>query len=253
MSVPRSRSVPHISSLQTTKLHPDPSSSSPSDRDRHARPQLSRHRSAVTISSSAHHLAPIYTPRVEREDPFSLSGFFPANLNFAALEHPETEQEWDWLRASDHSEADESEQLEFRSGRVSPISESDDEWNIPTPCSPEVEDALTGDAIKREDKLGILKLSNTLFMPPRGDELYVEDRLLSPYTQAGDPLDTDAVYDALRALRTAHSLPYASPVKNESAALHELFSPEKEAEDKVKVEAEGWGALVSWGTGKVRR
>lgn len=97
----------------------------------------------------------------------------------------------------------------------------------------------------------VLLRVDTLFMPPRGDELYVEDQLLSPYTQAGDPLDADAVYDALRALRTAHSLPYASPVKNESAALHELFSPEKEAEDKVKVEAEGWGALVSWGVSSV--
>ena len=95
----------------------------------------------------------------------------------------------------------------------------------------------------------VLLPADTLFMPPRGDELYVEERLLSPYTQAGDPLDADAVYDALRALRTAHSLPNESAVhvKDDSAALHELFSPEKDMDDKVKVEADGWGALVSWG------
>lgn len=92
---------------------------------------------------------------------------------------------------------------------------------------------------------------DTLFMPSHGEEPYVEDRLLSPYVQAGDPLDADAVYDALRALRTAHSLPSGSPASYESAALHELFSPSKEAEDKVKVEADGWEALVSWGVSTV--
>lgn len=151
MSVPRSRSVPHIT-LQTTNLSTASSSSQPAER--HARPHLPRHRSAVALSSSSHHLVPVYTPRVEREDPFSLSGFFPAN--FAALEHPEAEQEWDWLRVTDDSDAGDDD---HRSGRVSPISESDDEWTVPTPCSPDVEDALTGDAIKREDKLGILTLS----------------------------------------------------------------------------------------------
>ena len=99
--------------------------------------------------------------------------------------------------------------------------------------------------------LGRLLAPDTLFLPPRGDELYVEDRLLSPYVQPGDPLDADAVYDALRALRTAHSVQYGSAVKDESAALHELFSPEKESEDKVKVETGGWGALVSWGVSRV--
>ena len=98
----------------------------------------------------------------------------------------------------------------------------------------------------------MLRALDTLFLPARGDELYVEEHgVLSPFTRAGDPLDADAVVDALRALRTAYSLPSGSAVKNESAALHELFSPEKETEDKVKVEAEGWGALVSWGVSRV--
>ena len=75
--------------------------------------------------------------------------------------------------------------------------------------------------------------------------------MLSPFTRTGDPPDADAVVDALRALRTAYSLPSGSPVKYESAALHELFSPEKESGDKVKVQAGGWGALVSWGVSTV--
>ncbi|KAI0756713.1 hypothetical protein C8Q80DRAFT_51848 [Daedaleopsis nitida] len=84
-------------------------------------------------------------------------------------------------------------------------------------------------------------------------KIYVEDHLLSPYSQAGDPLDADAVYDALRALRTAHSLPSESAVhvKGDSAALHDLFSPEKDMDDKVKVEADGWGAFVTWGVSSI--
>ena len=98
----------------------------------------------------------------------------------------------------------------------------------------------------------MLRALDTLFLPARGDELYVEEHgVLSPFTRAGDPLDADAVVDALRALRTAYSLPSGSAVKDESAALHELFSPEKESEDKVKVETGGWGALVSWGVSRV--
>ena len=98
----------------------------------------------------------------------------------------------------------------------------------------------------------MLRALDTLFLPARGDELYVEEHgVLSPFTRAGDPLDADAVVDALRALRTAYSLPSGSAVKNESAALHELFSPEKESGDKVKVESEGWEAVVAWGVSRV--
>ncbi|KAI0361303.1 hypothetical protein OH77DRAFT_1516283 [Trametes cingulata] len=268
MSIPRSQSVPHVSSLRITTDVPRAS-----QRDS-ARPKLPRHRSAVAVAGSSQPLASLYTPRSEREDPFSLGGFFPANLG--AFENSPEEHEWDWLHASDDRAVLRSP---ARSGLVSPISE-DDEWDIPTPCSAfaDAGDALTRDAIKREDKLGILALSgksrlrllafvmdgklnadmilgdpaDKLTLPSHGDELYVEDRLLSPYTQPGDPLDDEAVYDALRALRTAHSRPRGSAVKHEAAGMHELFSPEKEADDKMKVEADGWGArLVSWGVSRV--
>ncbi|KAI0375298.1 hypothetical protein BV20DRAFT_960404 [Pilatotrama ljubarskyi] len=243
MSIPRSQSVPHVSSLRITTDMPRAS-----QRDS-ARPKLPRHRSAVAVSGSTQPLASLYTPRSEREDPFSLGGFFPANLG--AFESSPAEQEWDWLHAEDDRAA--ALRSPARSGLVSPISE-DDEWDIPTPCSAfaDAGDALARDAIKREDKLGILALGDKLTLLSHGDELYVENRLLSPYTQPGDPLDDEAVYDALRALRTAHSRPRGSAVKHEATSMHELFSPEKETDDKMKVEADGWGArLVSWGVSRV--
>ena len=156
MSVPRSQSVPHFTStsLQRTKIPPLATATTTAVTDDHAyaRPKLPRHRSAVAISVTKH-VASVYTPRVEREDPFSLSGFFPANL--PAHEHSVADQgSWEWLRTS--SDYDN----EYRSNYPSPMSESDDEWNIPTPCSPDEVDAFTRDAIKREDKLGILALSS---------------------------------------------------------------------------------------------
>ena len=59
-----------------------------------------------------------------------------------------------------HNPRPQSEWDDVRYAVMSPISESDDEWNVPTPCSPDMEDALAGDAIRREDKLGILTLSS---------------------------------------------------------------------------------------------
>ncbi|KAH9944134.1 uncharacterized protein BXZ73DRAFT_87095 [Epithele typhae] len=170
-----------------------------------------------------------YTPHIEREDPFSLAGFFPSPFYAPALEAAPRAHEWDWLRASTD---DDDVPIEYLSGRVSPIS-SDDDWSVHTPSPHDLEDAFSRvndfeeETIKREDKLGVLEFSSdTLFLASRRPEPYVDDRLLSPYTQPGDPLDADAVYDALRALRTAHSLPKGS------AAGH-------------------WGALVSWGVSRV--
>ncbi|KAI0660372.1 hypothetical protein C8Q70DRAFT_47686 [Cubamyces menziesii] len=243
MSLPRSQSVPHVSSLKITT---DLGQSSTHNGTR--RPKLPRHRSAVAVSGTQP-FASLYTPRSEREDPFSLGGFFPTTLG--AFENSPVEQEWDWLHPD--TAANDDYDSPVRSGLVSPISE-DDEWDIPTPCSAldDAGDALARDAIKREDKLGILTLADKLSLPPHGDELYVEDdRLLSPYTQTGDPLADEAVYDALRALRTAHSRPHGSAVKGEKGMMHELFSPEKETDDKMKVEARGWEALVSWGVSRV--
>ncbi|KAI0778476.1 hypothetical protein BD413DRAFT_465769 [Trametes elegans] len=249
-SLPRSQSVPHVGSLRiTTDLPRSPTQGS--------RPKLPRHRSAVAVSGTQP-LASLYTPRSEREDPFSLGGFFPSNLG--AFDSSPVEHEWDWLHSPD-DDAPRAVRSPLRSGLVSPISE-DDEWEIPTPCSAlaETGDTLARDAIKREDKLGILALGGTSPLAlhaahshSHGEDVYGEDRLLSPYTQPGDPLDDDAVYDALRALRTAHSRPRGSAVKHEARTMHGLFSPEKETDDKMAdgVEADGWGALVSWGVSRV--
>ncbi|KAI9060596.1 hypothetical protein FKP32DRAFT_1577497 [Trametes sanguinea] len=252
-SIPRSHSVPHVGSLKiTTTDLPRP------------RPKLPRHRSALPLSgSSTSSFSALYTPRTEREDPFSLGGFFPANLS--TFEKSPTEQEWDWLHPDaaaadeDYYDDDRGRGRYFspvRSGLVSPISE-DEEWDIPTPCSAlaDADDSLARDAIQREDKLGILTLTDKLSLASHGDEAGVEDgRLLSPYTQTGDPLADEAVYDALRALRTAHSRPRGSGGKgskgeDEAWRVPELFCPEKEGDDKV--EAGGWEALVSWGVSRV--
>ncbi|KAI0652144.1 hypothetical protein C8Q79DRAFT_1005369 [Trametes meyenii] len=248
MSIPRSHSVPHVGSLKITTDLPR----APQRGD--TRPKLPRHRSAVSLSpESAQSFGSLYTPRSEREDPFSLGGFFPSNLG--AFENSPVEQDWDWLhRAAGDLDHTKSLRSPLRSGLVSPISE-DDEWDIPTPVSALAEqgDALARDAIEREDKLGILALSDKLALPSHGEELYVEDRLLSPYSETADPLDDEAVYDRLRALRTAHSRPRGSAVKHEAAGMHALFSPEKEDDDKMKgeVEVAGWEALVSWGVSRV--
>ncbi|KAI0830607.1 hypothetical protein BC628DRAFT_885130 [Trametes gibbosa] len=233
-SIPRSHSVPHVGTLKiATADLPGP----------RTRAKLPRHRSATAVSSTynTHSLASIYSPRSEREDPFSLGGFFPTTLG--AFENSPAEQEWDWLHAADDAAAGTHLRLpraaaaaaasttaRARSGLVSPISEDDEEWEIATPCSAFADegDALARDAILREDKLGILALS-------------------------GDPLADEAVYDVLRALRTAHSRPRGSAVKHDAGGMHDLFSAEKETDDKMAVEAEGtrWGALVLWGVSRV--
>ncbi|KAI0639699.1 hypothetical protein C8Q77DRAFT_1082492 [Trametes polyzona] len=260
-SIPRSQSVPHVGSLKITTTDLPGSRTTTT-----TRPKLPRHRSSASVSSTHQHqpLASLYSPRSEREDPFSLGGFFPTNLG--AFENSPAEQEWDWLHREytaggedvvDFDGSVRRSRASSRSGLVSPISE-DDEWDIPTPCSAfaDAGDALARDTIQREDKLGILALGDKLSLASHGhgEEAYVDDRLLSPYRQAGgDPLDDEAVYDALRALRTAHSRPRGSAVKHDAGSLHELFSPEKEADDKMKVEADGsrWGTLVSWGVSRV--
>ena len=155
MSVLRSKSASHLDSLDARR------STGP---DARPRPKLPRHRSAVTVSASSHFVS-LYAPRDEREDAFSLSGFFPSNLSPSALE-PATQQESEWWRTSDEDDVP----IEYLSGRVSPISEGDEEWDVPTPRSPDAEDAHAVDAIRQEDKLGILALggmSSALPFPSR--------------------------------------------------------------------------------------
>ncbi|KAH9846812.1 hypothetical protein C2E23DRAFT_851095 [Lenzites betulinus] len=235
-SIPRSQSVPHVGTLKITTDLPGP----------RTRAKLPRHRSATVVASThnTQPLASLYSPRSEREDPFSLGGFFPTALG--TFEHSAAEQEWDWLHAADDAAAGTHLRGAARSGLVSPISE-DDEWEVATPCSAfaDAGDARARDAILREDKLGILALSDRLSL--------VSASRSQQEGQAGDPLDDEAVYDALRALRTAHSRPRGSAVTQEAGGMYGLFSAEKEGDDKMAAETDGtrWGALVSWGVSRV--
>lgn len=155
MSIPRSQSVPHVGSLKiTTADLPGPGP--------RTRTHLPRHRSAVAVAGTIQPpLSSLYSPRSEREDPFSLGGFFPAPLG--TFENSPVEHEWDWLHAADDAATGTHRSpsaRSTRSGLVSPLSE-DDEWEVRTPGSAFADegDALARDAILREDKMGILALS----------------------------------------------------------------------------------------------
>lgn len=103
------------------------------------------------------------------EDPFSLSGFFPSQL---ALSNKLRVASWKWLRSEDEEDGygygsggeDGTGEYEAFTGYVSPVSEEDEEWipSTPGPIFDQKEDEdRTLEAIKQEDKLGILSLSES--------------------------------------------------------------------------------------------
>ena len=194
MSLPRCLSAPHVGSPST---HGPPHDTRPNG---HAKPKITRHSSALVVSNLASPSRPSYattgitsatgsghqSPRVEREeDPFSLSGFFPAQL---ALSNKLRVRSWKWLRSEEEEEVEGGEgegeglgerwygeermgdddrftgEYEVFTGYVSPVSEEDDEWipSTPGPIFDHHSDEQTLEAIKQEDKLGILSLSKKL-------------------------------------------------------------------------------------------
>lgn len=153
MSIPRSKSAPHVGPIQS---HPDPLAKVDN------KPRIVRHSSALVVTSlattSSRHGSGRQSPRVEREeDPFSLSGFFPSQL---ALSNKLHVGGWKWLRSEDDD--DSTGEYEAFTGYVSPVSEEDDEWMPSTPIFHHQEEERTLEAIKQEDKLGILSLSEPL-------------------------------------------------------------------------------------------
>lgn len=106
--------------------------------------QVALQRSKSYLVSPSVTNSPIATPWVEREDPFSLSGFFPTSRAT-----PEDEQ-WKWLRREEVAQ-DEG----FQDDQVSVSSFSaDDEDSI----LGELKDELASETIESEDKLGVLSL-----------------------------------------------------------------------------------------------
>lgn len=76
--------------------------------------------------------SPVISPRSEREDPFSLSGFFPSSMS-------SENEEWSWLRDEDKPDEDDGTLIE-------------DEAAV------RMLDGDLKEMIKKEDKMGILSL-----------------------------------------------------------------------------------------------
>lgn len=135
MPIKRSQSAPQpIEAIFTsTKIRASTSKAPNAD--------LPRSKSYLVDHSVSH--SPLATPWVEREDPFSLGGFFPASNRSAAAEG----EQWKWL----HRDEDESGRDEGQSVASFSVDEDDSVLG-------ELEDELAGEAIKVEDKLGVLSL-----------------------------------------------------------------------------------------------
>ncbi|KAF9462131.1 hypothetical protein BDZ94DRAFT_1262011 [Collybia nuda] len=90
------------------------------------------------------HATPLHTPRIEKEDPFSLSGFFPRIYG--------NEDEWRWLR--DEQQWVGSEKV---AGPTEEEEEEEEEKYRVIFGQAESENT-TREMIKDEDKLGVLSL-----------------------------------------------------------------------------------------------
>jgi hypothetical protein len=134
--------------------------------------------------------SPVLSPisRLERDDPFNLTSFFPTSRI------SEEEERWSWLRTEDEHEITEE-----------PIADENS-----------YENKTAGEVIKSEDKLGVLSLSqlffwydvgrslkmlsDTLFAARGHEDLPMDDRLLSPYSDE-DVVDVESLYLALHQRR----------------------------------------------------
>jgi hypothetical protein len=110
--------------------------------------------------NSSPSISSLYSSRVEREDPFGLSGFF-SSANLAAT--ADEQEEWNWLRHEKDRDRTEDDVLS-RSG-----SSQDYMSQPPTPGGImfSKEDELAGEEIKGEDKLGVLSLRMYIMLGAR--------------------------------------------------------------------------------------
>jgi hypothetical protein len=137
MPIKRSQSAPQpIKTLFTT---PNPRAAT------FRGPQTSLPRSKSYLVDHSATNSPLSTPWVEREDPFSLGGFFPASHRAA----PEEEEQWKWLRIEEDEDAS-------RDDKESVSSFSVDDRNS---AIEQLEDESAEETIKSEDKFGLLSLS----------------------------------------------------------------------------------------------
>ncbi|KAF7799252.1 hypothetical protein EIP86_010484 [Pleurotus ostreatoroseus] len=226
MPIPRSQSTPHVAGTQPF-LAPHALTL---NTGRPERPKLPRHRSALALSESTSAAASSgrHTPLSERtEDPFSLTGFFSPGLSVT-----DESCTWDWLRARDDDTHADADSKFMASGCVSPISEEDADLLATQGLSPifdKLRDQLAAEAIREEDKLGILSVREPTVLTSETAPLY-EQHILSRYSE-GDPEDDNALYEALLALRLAH-VPSDEAKKDTGIDVRQgLFSPVDRVED----------------------
>ncbi|KAI0348390.1 hypothetical protein BDW22DRAFT_80743 [Trametopsis cervina] len=241
-NLPRSKSTSHVAPAQPF-LVPGGSKTTAQ-----GRPLIPRHRTSLALTelTSSSSRSGHQTPRTDREDPFSLGGFFPPQLSTTTPDRPDTE--WGWLR---NDEAAIQEDL-IRENEF----EEDDETILSHVMFDRTEDLRTGEMILQEDKLGILSLRSDLFSSymdlkgqSQGDAKAVGyDRLLSPYCE-DNPLDDDAVYKSLAALRQAHADISSPPTNIDGSGA--LFSPVEDATAEKYEEAGSWPAILSQGVSLV--
>ncbi|KAL4241771.1 hypothetical protein ABKN59_000856 [Abortiporus biennis] len=198
----RSKSVPHVSPL----LRPPHNSI---DREI-SRSKIPRHSSAITLSTltciTSQPQHPVDRDRVEHisplvergEDPFNLSGFFSLSIT-----EKQREAEWDWLRGDDAEDRSDEAWPDIHSGSTSPLSEDlEEDWMPSTP--PHIFNHLISEredeTITKDDIVHDVPLTDQC---DPFDQTIVDGGLLSPYCE--DPVDCDALYSGLCAVRKAHT------------------------------------------------
>lgn len=138
---------------------------------------------------------PLATPR-DREDPFSLAGFFPSYSVSSEREGGSWEwlwQEQPWIPARDELHTTYS------------LSEDDDDGSPPATPTPgpivfaRAAENVIEETIKGEDKMGVLSVLNTIFLTK--DAHLSEDKLYSPYAE-DEAVDHESLYLALSKLRS---------------------------------------------------
>ncbi|KAI0687763.1 hypothetical protein BC835DRAFT_1419673 [Cytidiella melzeri] len=237
-NIQRSKSTPHVAPLQPFLV--------PSGSKTHlaaAKPRIRRHQTSLALTD----LVPGHrTPRTE-DDPFSLGGFFPS-----PAERPDAV--WNWLHVQEDSVADvTTEETEDEDGV------GGDGTRRAHVMFDHAEDQRTAEMILREDKLGVLSLRSDMFSSGHAVQsqkttgVYRDDsdRLLSPYCE-DNPLDDDAVYLSLAALRNAHSavlVPARAVAECDGSGP--LFCPVEDASAGKYEEDGSWQAVMSQGVGLV--
>ncbi|KIJ68562.1 hypothetical protein HYDPIDRAFT_81673 [Hydnomerulius pinastri MD-312] len=179
-------------------------------------------------------VSPLGTPH-EREDPFSLAGFFPPSSRFAP---PFSEGErWEWLRHDEDRYV--SPRDELRS--VYSFTEDEADGSLPPTPGPGVffarlDEDVAEEAIKGEDKMGVLSL-NAIFLARDGHAR--EDKLYSPYSEE-EAVDHESLYLALSRRRHAESV---RPVSAGSVGDEgKLFLQSQESTDSAG-RTDSWGIL----------